>query len=174
MMNLGYFVAEWFIALVTVLVCVWIHSRVLMGLALGRNRLPRGQHRIFLILLILLVTHIVEMIIFAAAYAVLLRDPAFGQIAQAGDMTFVDCIYFFIGGLHHTGVWRSGAHGFNPNPDRCGGLTGFIANRVVHGQRLYRDPTGDHVPGSQRRITTTSLNQPRGMAISWIYRHQSR
>lgn len=93
-MNLGYFVAEWFIALVTVLVCVWIHSRVLMGLALGRNRLPRGQHRIFLILLILLVTHIVEMIIFAAAYAFLLRDPAFGQIAQAGDMTFVDCIYF--------------------------------------------------------------------------------
>ncbi|MCU7871990.1 MAG: potassium channel family protein [Candidatus Thiodiazotropha sp. (ex Lucinoma borealis)] len=94
MINFEYFLAEWLIALITVLVCVWIHSQVLIGLARGRSRLPRGQNRIFLVMLVLLFTHIVEILIFAVAYLVMLQDSAFGQIVLLDTISFVDCIYF--------------------------------------------------------------------------------
>ena len=94
MSNFEYFVAEWIITLIAVLVCVWIHSCVLVRLAHGYDTRPRGQNRIFQVMLVLLLTHIVEIIIFAVAYFFMLQEPAYDQIVQADSIAFVDCMYF--------------------------------------------------------------------------------
>jgi hypothetical protein len=83
------------VAVLTVSVCVLIHYEALSWLSQLLPKLHmRRRPRVLLLIFAILVVHNIEILLFALAYLVLLRDPAFGTLTGLEALTLVNCGYF--------------------------------------------------------------------------------
>lgn len=79
--------SEYFV-LAAVLICVWLHVWVLLALAGGRDRHLRSQNRIVVVMLVWRFTHILDILVFAVAYALMLQQSEFGDILFSGSIVY--------------------------------------------------------------------------------------
>ena len=105
MANVNYFIYEWLIAIATVVVSVWIHSKVMLWLKNTRKHEQKQirQDRIFSVMLCLIFAHIVEICIFAFAYKLMLSNPKFGSLTGSDLTSITD--YFYYSSLLAT-IWK--------------------------------------------------------------------
>ncbi|MCW8863295.1 MAG: potassium channel family protein [Colwellia sp.] len=96
MEEFNYFLLEWLIAIFTVVISVWIHSRVMLWLKNSRNNNEGNlrQSRIFNVMLCLIFTHMVEICVFAIAYKLMLANPKFGSLSGSDLTSFTDYLYY--------------------------------------------------------------------------------
>lgn len=94
--NLSYFISEWIIAIFTVVICVWIHSKAMVWLKYSRKHHAShtGKSRIFNVMLFLIFVHLIEICIFAIAYKIMLLNPKFGSLSNISVASFADYLYF--------------------------------------------------------------------------------
>lgn len=90
-LSTGHIVSAWLIAIVTSILTVWIHYESLVLLRRWVVRF-KERARVFVTLVCLIVTHIVEIYVFAIVYGLMSLDPQFGTIVDLESAT--DFVYY--------------------------------------------------------------------------------
>lgn len=90
-------ITQWLVVLVTVitvLLAVTLHYEVSVGLSRRFARSPLlGRRRVLLLILGLLLAHVAEIWLFAAALWLLLREPGTGALIGFETLDFLDMVY---------------------------------------------------------------------------------